>query len=135
MIDLLRKWFSPGATLSTEDLHATVKLVVKIAVGLFLIVLALGAWVVWSSHRPTAVGDQAPDAIVRLVISLAVWCVCVLVAYATIQAWDNSSRAAELVHPAKDEPVVQAAKVLASCLIDAAILLAAALVFGRVVGL
>jgi hypothetical protein len=136
MFDLCRKWFTPGVKLEEQDLKATIHLVVKVAIALFLVALGLGIYVLFTSHRPTAVADQAPDAMVRLLTAIGVWGVIGLITYATIQAWDNTGRAASLLHvQAGDRALVILAKTLGAALTDASIILAAALVFGRVVGL
>lgn len=136
MFTILRKLFQPGNTLGADDLRATVRMVVLVAVSAILVAIGLAVWVVVHSHAPSAVGEQAPDALVRLLEGVAAWCVCALVAYTSIQAWDNTGRARHLLHfTGKEHIRVCVIRIVASALIDAAIIIACALIFARVVGI
>ena len=136
MLTRLRQLFQPGATLSANDLRATVRLVVRVAVLAVLLAIGLAVWVVSHSSAPSAVGEQAPDALVRLLEGVAAWCVCALMVYTSIQVWDNTGRARHLLHGSDGEPLlIRAARILASAIVDAAIILAGASIFARVVGI
>jgi hypothetical protein len=117
--------FAHGAGLSPDEMRESTRIVTLAVVSLFLVVLLFAVRAASGSDQPSAVGMQGSDALVRLLTSLGAWCATAGAAYLTLQAWDNTSRARAILH---DHPI-------GAAIVDAAIIVSAALVFGRVVGL
>jgi hypothetical protein len=129
MRSLLKSWITPGAKLTPEELHQTVRLVVRFALILLaMVALLAGALALWGGR--SAASYQGTDFLTRSVLAWGKWIQALLAGWLGFEALDSSGRGKWLMHwDRQDDAYTQAAKTLSSALILAAFLLGAAFVF------
>lgn len=129
VLALLKSWITPGAKLSPEELHQTVRLVVRFALVLLVLVVLLACGLAHWGGR-TAASYQGADFLTRSVLSWGRWIQATLAGWLAFEALDSSGRGKWILHwDGMDDAYTQAAKTLNSGILLAAFLIGAAFVF------
>lgn len=135
----LKKLFTPGAALTPEERRTSVLWGACIALALLLVVLLAGgraaALKVGSDSNAWETALQARIMAGRLVAALGIWILAVLAGWGAFELLDNTKRGKWLFAWADgDSDLVKAAKTLGASLVLGLFMLAAACLFGRVLG-